>query len=273
MTTSAPPADRFTEPLAAEWRDVWKSYRSWLPWRPAVPALRGASLALATGEVFGLVGPNRAGKTTLVKVLLGLARCDRGAVRRLGRGLDDRRTLARVGYVHERPAFPPYLTARELLDYYGALGGLPGPLRRQRTGELLERLGLADRSREPIGGFSKGMWQRLSLAQALLSDPELLVLDEPAEGLDLVARRLMCQLVAQRRAAGRTVLLVSHSLAEVESLCDRVGVMRDGRLAFVGTLQELTQSRRPPGEQPASLEAALGAYYEESEEELCCPTV
>ena len=167
-----------------------------------VRALDGVSLSIAEGEVFGLIGPNRAGKTTLVKILLSICRPTAGRFWRLGKHGKDRGTLARVGYVHESQAFPRYLTARSLLEYYGALSWQPAATVRRRAGELLDRVGLADRSREPIGRFSKGMLQRLALAQAMINDPELLVLDEPSEGMDLAARRLLQSVIRERQAQG-----------------------------------------------------------------------
>ena len=174
---------------AAEWVRVSKTYsHSWFRGRKVV-ALREVSLRLDAGEVFGLIGPNRAGKTTLLKVLLSLCRPTSGEATRLGAPVADRSTLARVGYVHENHAFPNYLTASDLLEYYGALALLSPEAVRERVPVLLKRFGLADRGREPIARFSKGMVQRLGLAQALLNEPRLLVLDEPTEGLDLDGRR------------------------------------------------------------------------------------
>jgi ABC-2 type transport system ATP-binding protein len=220
----------------------------------------GVSFAVQRGEVFGLLGPNRAGKTTLVKLLLSLARPTAGTVRRLGQPAADRRTLARVGYVHENHAFPRYLTATALLEYYGALSLLPEPTVRARVPQLLERVGLADRAGEPITRFSKGMVQRLGIAQALLNEPELLVLDEPSEGLDLAGRQLIRELVAEQRRRGRGVLLVSHLLPEVEQLCDRAAVLVGGQLRFLGPLSELTAD--PDTGAPRPLEQALQSLYE-----------
>src|SRR4051794_27430958 len=155
-----------------ELRHVSKVYRQ--GWRGALPAVRDVSLRIEPGEVFGLVGPNRAGKTTLVKMLLSLCRTTAGEGVRLGRPASDRRTLAAGGYVHETHAFPRYLGAAELLAYYGALSLVPYEVLKRRVGPLLERLGLADRSREPIARFSKGMVQRLGIAQALINEPRLL---------------------------------------------------------------------------------------------------
>ena len=185
-----------------ELENVSKVYASpCAPWQQ-LRALDRVSLSVGRGEIFGLVGPNRAGKTTLVKILLSICRPTEGRVLRLGAPWWYRETLARVGYVHESQAFPRYLTAATLLEYYAALTQVPRALVRQRGPELLERVGLADRSREPIGRFSKGMLQRLALAQALINDPELLVLDEPSEGMDLSARRLLDEVLVERRRAG-----------------------------------------------------------------------
>jgi ABC-2 type transport system ATP-binding protein len=203
------------------------------------PALHETSFTVPRGEVFGLVGPNRAGKTTLIKLLLGLTRPTAGQILRLGAPATHRATLARVGYMHENQAFPRYLSAYDLLHYYGVLSHCSGAALRPRVPKLLERVGLADRSFEPIARFSKGMVQRLALAQALVNEPELLVLDEPLEGLDLLGRGLLHDVVREMRAAGRTVLLVSHSTTDVEALCDRIGVVVAGRLARLGTVAEV----------------------------------
>jgi ABC-2 type transport system ATP-binding protein len=224
-----------------EFDQVSKSYPAgWLGQR-LLPAVTDVSLRVEAGEVFGLLGPNRAGKTTLIKILLSLCRATSGKAARFGVSVADRGTLARVGYMHESQSFPRYLTAAGLLHYYGALTLLPESDLERRVPELLERVGLADRCREPIGRFSKGMVQRLGLAQALLNDPELLVLDEPTEGLDLNGRRLVLDAVAEQRRRGRTVLMVSHVLTEVERLCDRAAVLVEGRLVHLGPLPELTR--------------------------------
>jgi len=245
--------------LAAEFADVSKTYAP--PWRPdrAVRALRGVSFGIDLGEVFALLGPNRAGKTTLLKILLGLCRPSRGHVFRLGRPLSERKTLAHVGYMHENQAFPHYLTARELLQSYGELSWIPRPEVRARVVDLLDRMGLADRTDELIGRFSKGMVQRLALAQAVLAAPDLLVLDEPMEGLDLSARLLLQEIVREQRRAGKTVLVVSHTLSEVVQVCDRLAVLVDGRLAYLGSLASLL--RDPATGRERSLEAALGPLY------------
>jgi ABC-2 type transport system ATP-binding protein len=221
-----------------EFQSVSKTYRR--PWRgKGVCALRDVTLAVPRGTVLGVIGPNRAGKTTLVKLLLGICRPTAGTILRLGWPVQYRATLARVGYLHESQAFPRYLTATALLHYFGTLALVPRDELQRRVPKLLEDVGLADRAGEPIAHFSKGMVQRLALAQALVNDPELLVLDEPTEGLDLLARKLLHETIRRRRDAGNTAIVVSHSIADVGQLCDRLAVLQEGRLAFDGPLAAL----------------------------------
>jgi ABC-2 type transport system ATP-binding protein len=243
----------------AEFTGVSKTYKHPLLPVRTVQALREVSLRVNAGETLGLLGPNRAGKTTLVKILLSLCRPTAGEVTRLGRPLSDRSTLARVGYVHENHAFPRYLTAAALLEYYGALTLLPQEVVQARVPQLLERVGLADRSREPIARFSKGMVQRLGVAQALINEPQLLVLDEPTEGLDLDGRHLLRDVAREVKARGGSVLLVSHVLPEVEQLCDRVAVLVKGRLAHAGPTADLV--RDPATGEKRPLEKALEEVY------------
>jgi ABC-2 type transport system ATP-binding protein len=243
---------------AAEFVHVSKSYSSFLHWR-TIPAVRDVSFRIEPGEVFGLLGPNRSGKTTLVKILLSLCRPGSGAVLRLGQPAANRATLGQIGYVHENQAFPRYLTAAALLEYYGALSFLPYELLRERIPNLLQRFGLADRGNEPISCFSKGMLQRLAMAQALINAPRLLVLDEPTEGLDLEGRQLLHEAAAEVRGRGGSVLLISHALGEVAELCDRVGVLVNGRLIHVGRVEDLLES--PSEATPRSLEQALKELY------------
>jgi ABC-2 type transport system ATP-binding protein len=245
-------------PLAA-FDHVTKVYSRGLLRKRTVRAVDDVSLDIGPGEVFGLLGPNRAGKTTLVKMLLSLCRPTAGQIRRMGQPASVRSTLGRIGYMHENHAFPRYLTAAGLLEYYGAMTLAPYEVVRARVPALLDKVGLADRSQEPIACFSKGMVQRLGLAQALINEPDLLVLDEPTEGLDLAGRQLLRTVIDEQRRRGRSVLLVSHVLTEVEQLCDRVGVLLQGRLIYVGPLAELT---RPPTTGHArSLEQALQQLY------------
>lgn len=239
---------------AAYFDNVHKNYVLDPLRRRTLPAVRGVTFGIPRGSVFALLGPNRAGKTTLVKLLLSLAKPTNGTIRRLGEPLAERATLGRVGYMHENHAFPRYLSAAEVLHFYGGLSGLssdelPGKVERQ-----LERVGLADRKHDPISRFSKGMVQRLGLAQATINSPDLLILDEPTEGLDLMGRKLLRDVVRETKAAGKTVLLVSHVLPEVEELCDEAAVIVAGTLAFRSTLSELKKDR--------SLESALQGVYE-----------
>ncbi len=249
-------------PPAVEFTQVVKDYPTGVLRKAALRAVDAVSFRVEAGEVFGLLGPNRAGKTTLVKMLLSLCKPTSGTVTRLGQPGSDRSTLARVGYVHENHAFPRYLTATGLLEYYGALSLLPEPEVKERIPKLLERVGLADRAREPIARFSKGMVQRLGVAQALINDPELLVLDEPSEGLDLTGRQLIRDLAAEQRQRGRTVVLVSHVLAEVEQVCDRVAVIVVGRLEYLGPLPDLTRDPQTGARRP--LEQSLHEIYQRS---------
>jgi ABC-2 type transport system ATP-binding protein len=242
-----------------EFVEVSKTYTAPLRLGRKVKALRAVSFGIEPGEVFALLGPNRAGKTTLLKILLGLCRPSGGRVRRLGRPLSERGTLARVGYMHENQAFPHYLTARKLLEFYGKLSGISPSVLRIRVPTQLDRVGLADRADEPIARFSKGMVQRLALAQSVLTEPDLLVLDEPLEGLDLSARLLLGEIIVQQRRAGKTVLVVSHALGEVAQVCDRLAVLVEGRLAYLGSLDCLLHDPANGGER--SLEAALAPIY------------
>lgn len=239
---------------AAAFDNVVKLYKNGLFTRSGVVAVRNVTLSVPRGSVFGLLGPNRAGKTTLVKLLLSLARPTSGAVVRLGEPASARHTLARVGYMHENHAFPKHLSASELLTFYGGLSGISTDELPHRVNTLLERVGLADRRGEPIGQFSKGMVQRLGLAQALVNEPEFLILDEPTEGLDLIGRQLLREVVREFRQFGRTVLMVSHSLPEVQELCDEAAVLVAGAVVFRGKLADLTAESR-------SLEAALRGLY------------
>jgi ABC-2 type transport system ATP-binding protein len=252
---------RLNARAACVFHKVTKRYEgSWI--RRGVVALDEVSLEIPWGEVFGVIGPNRAGKTTLVKILLSICHPTSGRIMRLECPWSDRRTLAQVGYVHENPSFPRYLTAWQVLEGYGRLAGVARAALRTRAAELLEQVGLADRAHEHIALFSKGMLQRLALAQALVNDPRLLVLDEPSEGMDLPARRLLDEVILERRRSGATVILVSHALADVERLCDRVAVLRGGRLVFAGRVDQL--AGEPDCCTSKSLEDAVEPLYEEA---------
>lgn len=239
---------------AAQFNNLQKTYYPHPLSRSGIPAVRGVSLTVPKGSIFGLLGPNRAGKTTLIKMLLSLAEPTAGTVERLGKPISERQTLAQVGYMHENHAFPRYLTATEVLQFYGGLSGMSMDILPRQAEYWLTRVGLADRSHEPIARFSKGMVQRLGLAQAMINQPDLLILDEPTEGLDLTGRKLLREIVREQQAAGRTVMVVSHVLPEVEELCDRLAVIVAGKLCWSGTPEELRQGR--------SLESALQEIYD-----------
>ncbi len=261
VTTQTAPAKSGTIPRASattpvvEFVNVSKTYKDLLFKSRSVQAVEDVSFRIEAGEVFGLLGPNRAGKTTLVKLLLSLCQPTSGTATRFGKPLSDRSTLAAVGYVHENHAFPRYLSAVALLEYYGALSLVPYETLRVRIPQLLKRVGLDDRSNEPIARFSKGMVQRLGIAQALINEPQLLVLDEPTEGLDLHGRHLLRDVVAEVRDRKGSVLLVSHVLNEVAALCDHVGVVVNSRLVYNGSMAALLQSP------PRTLEQALQELY------------
>ena len=248
-----------TRPVV-EFQNVSKTFYVGLLQRRAIHTLREVSFKVRGGCVFGLLGPNRAGKTTLVKILLTICHASGGTVLRLGRPVTVRSTLARVGYLHESPAFPRYLTARAFLDYYGGLSLLSRRELAAAIPRLLDEVGLGDRAGEPIAAFSKGMLQRLALAQALVNDPELLVMDEPTEGMDLSARKLFHEVILRRKAQGKTAILVSHDMADVGRLCDELAVLRGGQVVFRGSLADLTGGV-PGGSDIDSLQEALEPIY------------
>lgn len=213
-------------------------------WRKhPVRALDGLSLRVEAGEVFGLLGPNGAGKTTTFKILMGLIRPTSGSPRILGSAIEDVSMRRRVGYLPEQPYFYDYLTAREFLVYCGALCDLPKAVASQRTEELLHQVGLADSADKQLRKFSKGMLQRVGLAQALVNDPEVLFLDEPMSGLDPLGRREVRDLIVSLRAQGKTIFFSSHILTDVEAMCDRVAILNKGRLIESGKLSEILKTR------------------------------
>jgi len=225
-------------------------------WRKRpVRALDSLSLRVEAGEVFGLLGPNGAGKTTTFKILMGLIRPTAGAARILGASVGDVKTRARVGYLPEQPYFYDYLTAREFLLYCGALCDLPRERAARRADELLGQRGLADSAGKPLRKFSKGMLQRLGIAQALVHDPEVLFLDEPMSGLDPLGRREVRDLIVGLRAQGKTIFFSSHILTDVEAMCDRVAILNRGRLVEAGRLSDILKSR---GNQSEAVVSGVG---------------
>jgi ABC-2 type transport system ATP-binding protein len=213
-------------------------------WRKrTVRALDGVSLQVGRGEVFGFLGPNGAGKTTAFKVLLRLLYPTAGAARILGCPLDDLAMRARIGYLPEQPYFYDYLTAREFLRYCGKLFELSTPVAAERSAQLLAQVGLAADADKHLRKFSKGMLQRLGLAQALINDPEVLFLDEPMSGLDPLGRREVRELMEGWRAQGKTVFFSTHILSDAETLCDRVAILKRGQVIEAGKLAEILQRR------------------------------
>ena len=196
-------------------------------------------LEVAHNEVFGFLGPNGAGKTTVVKMLLDLVRPTAGTALVLGRPPDDWRLRARIGFLPEHFRFQEWLTAVEFLDVHGRLYGMDGQRRRRRAQELLEMLDLGRHAQKPLQEFSKGMLQRIGLAQALMNDPDLVFLDEPTSGLDPLGRRLVRDVIRSLRGQGTTVFLNSHLLSEIEITCDRVAFIRRGRVVHSGQMQDL----------------------------------
>ncbi len=203
------------------------------------PAVVGLDMQVRRGEIFGLLGPNGAGKTTTLKMILGLLRPDRGRIRVLGGAPDDAATKARLGYLPENPYFYDYLTAEEFLDFYARLHGMPATERARRIAETLERVGLKGREGTALRKFSKGMVQRLGLAQAIQHDPDLVILDEPMSGLDPIGRREVRDLILELRRAGKTVFFSSHILQDAEMICDRVAILDRGKLRSLGRLSDL----------------------------------
>ena len=210
-------------------------------WRKRkVRALDGLSLTVEGGQVFGFLGANGAGKTTTLKLLMRLIYPTAGAARILGRDVNDISMHARIGYLPENPYFYDYLTAREFLNYCAQLFGLETAARSQRAEELLTRVNLERKSWDrQLRRFSKGMLQRVGLAQALINDPEIIFLDEPMSGLDPLGRREVRDLIASLRVQGKTIFMCSHILSDIEVLCDSVAILKNGRLAHAGSLDEL----------------------------------
>lgn len=211
--------------------------------RPRVRALDGFSFEVRRGEVFGLLGPNGSGKSTTIKLLLGLLRPTAGHLRVLGRRPTDVRIKAQIGYLPEESYLYPFLTAEETLDFFGRLFGLSSAERKRRIEQLLEMTGLTAARRRRVGEFSKGMARRVGLAQALINDPDLIILDEPTSGLDPIGCRQMKELIRTLARRGKTILLSSHLLADVEDVADRVAILYAGQLQAIGAIAELLEEK------------------------------
>ncbi len=218
-----------------------KEYRTGF-WRTRVRVLHDLNLEVHQGEIFGYLGPNGAGKTTTLKLLMGLIYPTAGRASILGQDVQDVAVKAQVGFLPENPYFYDYLTGREFLHFYGQLFGLPYRDRRQRIDELLDAVGLSKAAELQLRKYSKGMLQRIGLAQALINDPQVIVLDEPTSGLDPVGRKEVRDLILDLKGRGKTVFFSTHIVPDAEMICDRVGIIVAGRLTRVGTLEELLGS-------------------------------
>ena len=251
--------------LAVDLRNVTKTYGR------RVHALRGIEMRVHPGEIFGLLGPNGAGKTTLVKIMMTVVRPNRAEGTVLGRPMGNKAALARIGYLPEHARFPGYLTGRQALEFYAALGKVGRRTRKQRAAQLLATVGLTEAADAKLATYSKGMAQRLGVAQALINDPDLVVLDEPTDGVDPVGRREIRQILLNLRELGTTVFVNSHMLGELEMVCDRVAILVGGLVVRQGTLDELTKDRcyyeidvdaPSGGNATAAIRAAVGVKLE-----------
>ena len=204
-----------------------------------VKAVSGLTLSLEKGEVMGFLGTNGAGKTTTIKMLLGLIKPTSGSVSVMGGDPSDPVVRAKIGYMPEIAYYYPYLNACELMSFYGGICGLDAKTVKSRTAELLTAVGLADAAKRPLKTYSKGMLQRAGIAQALLSDPDLLVLDEPFTGLDPLARIHFRELMRSLREKGKSIFFSSHELGETELLCDKVAIMKQGRCVYQGPVKDI----------------------------------
>ncbi|HYI15750.1 MAG TPA: ABC transporter ATP-binding protein [Thermomicrobiales bacterium] len=231
MTTDATASEH---PLAVETRSLRKAYRRTI-------AVADLSLSVRQGEIFGFLGPNGAGKTTSVKMLMGLIRPTSGTARLLGRPLGDREAKRKIGFLPELFRFHDWLSGEELLDFHGKLYGMSERERQRRIPEVLELVGLADRRKDLVRSYSKGMQQRAGLAQALLNDPSVVFLDEPTSALDPMGRLEVRNIIRGLRDAGKTVFLNSHLLSEVEMVCDRVAIIHRGQVAATGPVHDLVR--------------------------------
>jgi ABC-2 type transport system ATP-binding protein len=221
--------------LSKTFSDFWR--------RPKITAVAGLNMSVLRGEVFGLLGPNGSGKSTTIRLILGLLHPTAGEVSILGKRPDDVRVKASIGYLPEESHLYHYLSPRETLDFYGRLFDLGTTERRRRTEQLLDMVGLRHAADRPVGEFSKGMARRIGLAQALINDPMLLILDEPTSGLDPLGCRQVKDLMLTLAKRGKTILLCSHLLADVEDVCNRIAILYNGRIRAMGSVRELLREQ------------------------------
>jgi ABC-2 type transport system ATP-binding protein len=239
---SIQPAESVTAPrdpdVVIETRNLSKVYRDF--WgREKVRALKALDLEIHRGEIFGLLGPNGSGKTTTIKLILGLLFPTNGQALVFGRDASEVTKNERLGYLPEESYLYKFLNAEETLDFYGRLFSMSAEVRRQRTADLIDMVGLGWAKRRPLKEYSKGMTRRIGLAQALINDPELILLDEPTTGLDPIGVREMKDLILRLRDEGKTVVMCSHLLADVQDVCDRIAILHQGDLKELGRVDSL----------------------------------
>lgn len=225
-----------SSPFVIDVSNIRKTYRG------GVEALRGVSLQVPKGEIFGLLGPNGAGKSTLIKILMTIIRSSSCQGVMLGQPIGHKPSLAKVGYLPEHVRFPEYLTGRQVIEYSAGLAGVSKRHTKRRTAELLEFVGMEGWADKPMKTFSKGMKQRVGLAQALVNDPDIVFLDEPTDGVDPKGRKEMREALKQLASEGRTVFVNSHLLGELEMICNSVAVMSQGKIVKQGKLSDLISS-------------------------------
>jgi ABC-2 type transport system ATP-binding protein len=246
--------------IVIETRNLSKVYRDF--WgRQKVQALKALDLEVRRGEIFGLLGPNGSGKTTTIKLILGLLFPTGGEALVFGRPADDVRKNQRIGYLPEESYLYRFLTAEETLDFYGRLFNIPRAIRRQRVADLIEMVELEWAKKRQLKEYSKGMARRIGLAQALINDPELIVLDEPTSGLDPIGVRRMKDLILELRKKGKTVLMCSHLLPDVQDVCDRIAILYQGELKELGRVDALLKV-------PDEMEIKTSALSPEAEKEI-----
>ncbi len=254
---------------AVEIHNLHKSFRG--HWgRGGIYAVKGVSLSIPAGSVYGLIGPNGSGKSTMMKALLGLLSPDEGSCQVFGKEASAAQNRREVGFLPENPYFYKFLTGRETLRFYSRLCGLRGSALRERCEELLDLVGLQEAADRRVGGYSKGMLQRIGLAQALVQSPRLVVLDEPTAGVDPIGSRTIRDIILRLKEQGMTVFLCSHLLEQVQEICDRVGILYQGCLIAEGSIEELTRDQQrqeitlhnAPPELLAEIQRLAGEHWE-----------
>jgi ABC-2 type transport system ATP-binding protein len=221
-------------------RDIVKDFRPGFGIRKK-RVLHGIGFSVARGEIFGFVGPNGAGKTTTLKILLGLIHATSGEASILGHGVNETAFRRQIGFLPENPYFYDFLTGREILAFYARLSGVPGSQRDRRVGDLLERVGLAHAADARLRTYSKGMLQRIGIAQSLVHDPQVVFLDEPMSGLDPIGRKEIRDLIVRLHGEGKTIFMNTHILTDVEMLCDRVAIIVKGRIRYEGRTEDFLE--------------------------------